>query len=603
MALTKVKDRVRGVTSEAELIILAAANAPITLGANITLTQAFSPTIPYLDTNGYIFTLGANDIGMSNVGVFLGTPGCFNINSTGRVTGLKESNPDMFGTIDGISDEVQIEYANNATDGGVVRLTLDDYVVSSSGMTIDKCTLKGNGQDNTTITTSGTITISEASTGIWYTTGRVHDLSIKTGASYASTALRVTGYVNRQNNVIDNVRITSNISGGNYDITAGSIGLELKADVSDGTLQAVANSTFGSLIIEGYEYGLQLYCNDDATGVAYINSNTFTTLKIIESKYCARFYSTGAGVPYIYDNKILDLLVQAETSTVNGVIFDGARTSYSYINITPSDWGKATGSLISWGTGNFNHIVNTREWVTKKSMDLAFGFGIYTNGLDVSQGAVNNAYLLLAKKSTQAQSIVGTVIGRRSNASSVGEYSNRTYVNITCDNASNSYCYWESDGQGVTPIVVELTYDGDVWYAISPGNTGTSAPLDYAYFDGQYTDATNQLTWVEAGDVSGVSDAITSDSTHTWQGSKILTKQTTWDPGSIANGSFEAKGITVNGAELGDFVVVSFSLDIVDLCLTAAVTASNVVNATLYNNTGGAVDLGSGIVAVKVFKK
>lgn len=74
----------------------------------------------------------------------------------------------------------------------------------------------------------------------------------------------------------------------------------------------------------------------------------------------------------------------------------------------------------------------------------------------------------------------------------------------------------------------------------------------------------------------------------------------TWDPGSIAAGAEEVKEITVTGAALGDFVNVSFSLDVEDLTLTAQVTAADTVTVQLSNNTGGAIDLAEGTVYVKV---
>ena len=72
------------------------------------------------------------------------------------------------------------------------------------------------------------------------------------------------------------------------------------------------------------------------------------------------------------------------------------------------------------------------------------------------------------------------------------------------------------------------------------------------------------------------------------------------DAGSIADGNEQASTITVPGARLGDFVLVSCSLDLQDLDLGAAVTASNVVTYVLGNDTGGAIDLGSATYRVKV---
>lgn len=77
---------------------------------------------------------------------------------------------------------------------------------------------------------------------------------------------------------------------------------------------------------------------------------------------------------------------------------------------------------------------------------------------------------------------------------------------------------------------------------------------------------------------------------------------TTWDPGSITSGSFESKNVTVSGAALGDFVLASFSLDVVDLAVSAQVTAANTVTVTLYNLTGSAVNLSSGTLKVLVLK-
>lgn len=90
----------------------------------------------------------------------------------------------------------------------------------------------------------------------------------------------------------------------------------------------------------------------------------------------------------------------------------------------------------------------------------------------------------------------------------------------------------------------------------------------------------------------------------TWNTISVVTatNTTTWDPGSIADGDEEAKEITVTGAVLGDLVLASFSLDVQDLVLRASVTAADTVTAILANNTGGAIDLGSGTLKAKIIK-
>jgi hypothetical protein len=50
----------------------------------------------------------------------------------------------------------------------------------------------------------------------------------------------------------------------------------------------------------------------------------------------------------------------------------------------------------------------------------------------------------------------------------------------------------------------------------------------------------------------------------------------------------------VTGARLGDIAECSFSLSTQGIMFTAAVTASNTVTVSLFNKTGGAIDLASG---------
>lgn len=77
----------------------------------------------------------------------------------------------------------------------------------------------------------------------------------------------------------------------------------------------------------------------------------------------------------------------------------------------------------------------------------------------------------------------------------------------------------------------------------------------------------------------------------------------TWDPGSISDGAEAVTEVSVLNARLGDFCSASFSVDVADLALVCAVTASGVVTVQLLNNTGGAIDLASGTVRVKIDRR
>ncbi|MHC4397617.1 MAG: hypothetical protein ACYS1A_18390 [Planctomycetota bacterium] len=76
-----------------------------------------------------------------------------------------------------------------------------------------------------------------------------------------------------------------------------------------------------------------------------------------------------------------------------------------------------------------------------------------------------------------------------------------------------------------------------------------------------------------------------------------------WNPGSIANGGIEVKEVTVTGAALGDYVHASFSLDLQDITMGGWVTAANNVTCIMANATGGAIDLGSGTLYVRVLRR
>jgi len=74
----------------------------------------------------------------------------------------------------------------------------------------------------------------------------------------------------------------------------------------------------------------------------------------------------------------------------------------------------------------------------------------------------------------------------------------------------------------------------------------------------------------------------------------------TYDAGSIADGDEEVGELTITGAALGDYCLVSLSIDIADLAADAHVTAADTVTYQLLNNTGGAIDLASATVKVLV---
>lgn len=78
----------------------------------------------------------------------------------------------------------------------------------------------------------------------------------------------------------------------------------------------------------------------------------------------------------------------------------------------------------------------------------------------------------------------------------------------------------------------------------------------------------------------------------------------TFDSTSLADGAGATIAVTgVTGAALGDFVIVSASVDLIDLTVTAYVQAANTVEVRVQNEAGAARDTGPvtgyGLVLVK----
>jgi len=72
---------------------------------------------------------------------------------------------------------------------------------------------------------------------------------------------------------------------------------------------------------------------------------------------------------------------------------------------------------------------------------------------------------------------------------------------------------------------------------------------------------------------------------------------------ATGSGTFAGSGaLAVPGAALGDMVMVGAGIDTVDAVLVGHVTAANVVEVTLLNNTAGAVNLATQKLAIVVLR-
>ena len=77
----------------------------------------------------------------------------------------------------------------------------------------------------------------------------------------------------------------------------------------------------------------------------------------------------------------------------------------------------------------------------------------------------------------------------------------------------------------------------------------------------------------------------------------------TIDPPSLGDGTGTTRNITVQGVSLGDFALVSAPYSLQGVTVTAYVSANDTVAVLIQNESGGTVDLASGIWRSIVIRK
>jgi len=143
-------------------------------------------------------------------------------------------------------------------------------------------------------------------------------------------------------------------------------------------------------------------------------------------------------------------------------------------------------------------------------------------------------------------------------------------------------------GDGVTEPATTAT--GGFIYITTMNGPATGAPTEY---DGAspliYDRAGNRLAVHEIGLNWRYTMPL-----HTFDGSATAV----YDPANLVDGAGVTTTVALVGAALGQFVRVSFSLDLQGVMLFAWVSATDVISVRFQNESGGAIDLGSGTITV-----
>jgi hypothetical protein len=83
----------------------------------------------------------------------------------------------------------------------------------------------------------------------------------------------------------------------------------------------------------------------------------------------------------------------------------------------------------------------------------------------------------------------------------------------------------------------------------------------------------------------------------------FLAGSATYDAANLVDAAGATTTVTVTGAALGDYVLVSHGVDLQGITVTGWVSAANTVSVRFQNESGGALDLASATLRVLVLKR
>lgn len=166
---------------------------------------------------------------------------------------------------------------------------------------------------------------------------------------------------------------------------------------------------------------------------------------------------------------------------------------------------------------------------------------------------------------------------------------------LKAQNASGSFAASGGD-INLNPGVGTLGQpSGNLIVADTSGNGG-------AYNTAHVVFGANLHLWLDSSNKLRYKSGVPSTATDGNIVNLELSGSKTYDPANIVAGSSLTTTVTVAGAALGDFVLISFTLDLAELIVTAYVSAANTVTVKFYNNTVADINLGSGTLAARVIK-
>ncbi len=154
--------------------------------------------------------------------------------------------------------------------------------------------------------------------------------------------------------------------------------------------------------------------------------------------------------------------------------------------------------------------------------------------------------------------------------------------------------YWYTNNPGVSAGIDDVFVGG----SLATFGTPTAGNADISIYANFTLPGTGE-TWPD-GTTADIRANLFEARIYATSG-KRLTGSNTWDPASTADGAMTSTTVTVTGATVGMPADVGFSVAVpAGAILSGNVTAADTVTVTLFNKTGGVLDLASGTLRADV---
>lgn len=325
-----------------------------------------------------------------------------------------------------------------------------------------------------------------------------------------------------------------------------------------------------------------------------------------------RFVIQGTNVSGMADGGINGDTTNGTTATVGiGTINENViancgravRTTCSYVSVTNNEAYECVGDGAAFafaGTGDSEVWLDGNHETSATASHIAF-YAVGTTQVKLGNNSTNstsrNAYFTDAGAkfiATQPQGLTRTL-------TSDGDLSGNDRV-IVLDATAGAVDLDLFDA-------TEIQIDGfEVLVFKKDATNNATITFQGAAANGETINGVTALTLYNSQQYQAYKLVCIDGAAGTWVAHHIELNQlqsgaTAWDPGDLATGAINTTTITVTGAAVGDFVVLSFTQDLLGTQLSGEVTSANTVTVTQSNGTGSNQNVANGSLRALVFKK